>query len=216
MSAKPHASGHTSKHVSSRKHSGTSKHRPNHHKKPVTHHHQGHKVTVKGTHPHHAKAVGFGVGDWLPVCAFEAVAMSLRLLGQPVHDDDVCELWHLLGEPDEGVSVGEALAAAALFGLAGFRPVAVAEGAQGACVPALKRAVLTVRAFPALLESPINSGDQPEATVRHLRPPQSLILRVDVPGPHAVLATPGGWWSWGELCDPWPCHVSEAWTVSWA
>jgi hypothetical protein len=43
-----------------------------------------------------------------------------------------------------------------------------------------------------------------------------MILRVDVPGPPAVLATPGGWWSWGELFDPWPCRVEEAWAVSWS
>jgi hypothetical protein len=37
-----------------------------------------------------------------------------------------------------------------------------------------------------------------------------------VPGPHAVLATRDGWWSWGELFTPWPARVSEAWAVSWS
>lgn len=40
-----------------------------------------------------------------------------------------------------------------------------------------------------------------------------LLLGVDVPGPHAVLATSAGWWSWGELYSPWPCRVEEAWAV---
>jgi len=49
--------------------------------------------------------------------------------------------------------------------------------------------------------------------------PQGLILQVELPGPHAVLATPDGWWSWGELHDPaqWPdAVVEEAWAVSWS
>lgn len=46
-----------------------------------------------------------------------------------------------------------------------------------------------------------------------------LILGVDLPGPHAVLATPdGAWWSWGEPYDPaaWPdAVIEEAWEVRW-
>lgn len=45
-----------------------------------------------------------------------------------------------------------------------------------------------------------------------------LILGVDLPGPHAVLTVPGGWWSWGEPYDPatWPdAVVEEAWAVTW-
>ena len=45
-----------------------------------------------------------------------------------------------------------------------------------------------------------------------------LILGLELPGPHAVLATPDGWWSWGELHDPaeWPDAVVEsAWAVAW-
>jgi hypothetical protein len=44
-----------------------------------------------------------------------------------------------------------------------------------------------------------------------------LILGVDLPGPHAVLATPDGWHSWGELYDPagFPdAVVEEAWAVT--
>lgn len=47
----------------------------------------------------------------------------------------------------------------------------------------------------------------------------NLILGLDLPeGPHAVLATPGGWWSWGELYDPseFPgAVIEEAWEVRW-
>ena len=46
-----------------------------------------------------------------------------------------------------------------------------------------------------------------------------LILGLELPGPHAVLADNGGWWSWGELHDPaeWPDAVVEsAWAVTWA
>jgi hypothetical protein len=46
-----------------------------------------------------------------------------------------------------------------------------------------------------------------------------VVLGVDLPGPHTVLATPEGWWSWGELFCPW-CEfpdavIEEAWEVSW-
>ena len=44
-----------------------------------------------------------------------------------------------------------------------------------------------------------------------------LVLGVDLPGPHALLTTPDGWWSWGEPCDPadFPAAViEEAWQVT--
>ena len=51
-------------------------------------------------------------------------------------------------------------------------------------------------------------------------PAGGLILGVELPGQHTVLATPEGWWSWGELWCPW-CEfgdvvVDEAWAVTWA
>lgn len=58
----------------------------------------------------------------------------------------------------------------------------------------------------------------------HVRTPEfsgdatSLILGVELPGPHTLLATPDGWWSWGEPFDPseWPRMViEEAWAVEW-
>lgn len=46
-----------------------------------------------------------------------------------------------------------------------------------------------------------------------------LILGLALPeGPHAVYATPAGWWSWGELHDPgqFPgAVIEEAWAVTW-
>ena len=44
-----------------------------------------------------------------------------------------------------------------------------------------------------------------------------LILGVDLPGSHAVLATADGWWSWGELycpCEFPDAVIEEAWAVS--
>ena len=46
-----------------------------------------------------------------------------------------------------------------------------------------------------------------------------LVLAAELPGPHAVLATPDGWWSWGELwcpCEFPDAEVWEAWAVTWA
>ncbi|MGH6654066.1 MAG: hypothetical protein ACRDVE_02540 [Actinocrinis sp.] len=163
---------------------------------------------------HIGQPVSLAIGDALPVCALEAVAMSLRLAGARVHDDDVGELWSLLGEPD-AAPVGAALAAAALFGLAGMKPVSAAAApvtllaldglALGRSCLVLDRA-LSVRDPKAL-------GRDGE---RRAHPAASLILSIDQPGPHAVLATPAGWWSWGELYDPWPCRVTGAWAVGWS
>ncbi len=198
MSAKPHAVGHSSKHVKKTKAVKlTAKHRPNHHKKPVTHHHvTASKVHAKATHTHHAKAAGFAIGDLLPVCAVEALAVSLRLAGQRVSDDEVLELHHLAGgSAVVPVSVEAALAAAARFGLAGCRPVF-----EEVMPPDPSRCLLSPMQLPDLSARVSRAG---------------LVLHVDVPGPHAVLATPGGWWSWGELWSPWPCRVEAAWAVSW-
>ena len=45
-----------------------------------------------------------------------------------------------------------------------------------------------------------------------------LVLGVDLPGPHAVLTVPGGWWSWGDLYDPadFPdAVIEEGWEITW-
>ena len=47
----------------------------------------------------------------------------------------------------------------------------------------------------------------------------TLILGVELPGQHTVLATADGWWSWGWLWDPSEFRdavIDEAWAVTWA
>jgi hypothetical protein len=182
----------------------------------------GQKVTVKAKPTAHAKAkkkVGFAVGDWLPVCGFEAVAQSLRLAGQRVHGDDVAGLWELCGAA-EATTIEDALAAAARFGLAGCRPVAYdlhsRYGDCGLDQLAGDDADLAPFAVEAQALPPVLREAFLHRTVGQAVQPHGLILRIDVPGPHAVLATRDGWWSWGELYSPWPARVSEAWAVSWS
>lgn len=45
--------------------------------------------------------------------------------------------------------------------------------------------------------------------------PAAVILGLNLPAPHAVLATPDGWQSWGSLYDPWTDDIDEAWEVTW-
>lgn len=168
----------------------------------------GKSVTVKAKPATPAKAtkkVAFAVGDWLPVCGFEAVAQSLRLAGQFVHDDEVAWLWELAGSPALGASVGTALDTAGEHGLAGMRPQferLAGVGVHPADHPAL----------PFAQDEGVPVGPFEDFLAGDLH---NLILHVNVPGPHAVLATRDGWWSWGELYSPWPARVSEAWAVSW-
>ena len=49
--------------------------------------------------------------------------------------------------------------------------------------------------------------------------PAAQLLGVDLPGPHAVCADGGWWFSWGDLWPPsaFPgAVVEEAWAVQWA
>lgn len=206
MTAKK-TTGSSAKHVSSAKHTTTSKHTPTATKKTATT--AAKKVTTKAKPATHAKAAAFAVGDWLPVCSFEALAQSLRLAGQFVHDDEVAGLWELAGAPALGASVAAALDAASLHGLAGFRPQFERPiGVEGRGGHAQERFALPVAQDEAGSFGPF---DDLIAGNFH-----GLILHVDVPGPHAVLATADGWWSWGELYSPWRCRISEAWAVSWS
>jgi hypothetical protein len=170
----------------------------------------GQKVTVKATPAKPAtatKKVAFGAGDHLPVCGFEALAMSLRLAGQFVHDDDVAGLWDLAGADPLGASLAAALGAAGEHGLAGFRPRRVKPERLG---PVGSQDHLPL---PFGQDEAAALGPFEDFLAGHFH---GLILRIDVPGPHAVLATADGWWSWGELYSPWPARVSEAWAVSWS
>lgn len=145
-----------------------------------------HKATVK----HGSKKRTLTPGD-VGCCAAEALAMSLRLQGVRVSDEDVLALyWHTAGDPDAGASVLETMEAAWRYGLGGVRPAwRVADPGEVAC---------------AGLAIPDH---------------RSLILGVELPGPHTLLAADGGLWSWGEPFDPagWPdAVVEEAWAVSWS
>ena len=240
------AAGHSSKHVSSRKHAGTSKHSPTAAKRGTAA--KRAKVSAKGKHATHAKGRGFALAsDLLPVCSLEAVAQSLRLLGQSVADDEVAWLWELCGS--RVLSIPEALEAAVRFGLAGCRPALAAgevrdlnalgggfEGGVGELVGNGPDLLGSFGVVPqVLLDARVGLDDQPGwppagdalgarglvgadgfgIRVAADEASHSLILGVDRPGPHVVLATADGWWSWGELYDPWPCHIEEIREVSW-
>ena len=168
--------GHSAKHSRSKKHvhGKGGKHHP---KKQKQQHHQHGKQHVHTVAQHAKNPRGLAIGSLLPVFSFEALAMSLRLAGGAVCEDDMLGLWDLCGRRE--VSIAEALLAATEYGVAGVR---------------------------------LTSYDLAETYVSDRSP---LLLGVDVPGPHAVLATPDGWWSWGSLWLPWTSAVSEAWVISW-
>lgn len=207
MSTKTPAKGHTTKHVHHKKHQ---QHHKKHH--PVKHKQTAAKAPAHNVHAvakpaAHAKPRGFAVGELLPVCAFEALAMSLRLAGQLVDDDEVAWLWELAGADPLGATAAAALDAARLHGLAGFRPrwerlerLGPVRLADEFRLPRRDDPALPLGPFEYLL-----AGDA-----------HALILGIDVPGPHCVLATADGWWSWGELHHPWAARIEEAWAVSWS
>lgn len=137
-------------------------------------------------HPRRQLALGGGVA----CCSAEALAASLRLTGVPVSDEDVLALyWRTADDEDAGASILATLEVAAEFGLAGVRPASFA--AMGSDAGLRSR---------HLVDTPHD---------------RALILGVDLPGPHAVLATPDGWHSWGDLYDPWTDDIEEAWEVTW-
>ena len=207
MSAKAPAKGTSAKHATTSKASASStaskKHAPTAAKKPATAQAKGAKVTTAAKPAKPAKPAGFAIGDLLPVCASEALAMSLRLAGGAVSDEDVLRL-HVLaaGSENAPASILAVLEAASAFGLAGYVPgFSVCSpwpadhrnlgGGFGAFASAATAAVVAT------------PGDL------------ALILGVTRPGYHAVLATPDGWWSWGKLYSPWNARAEEAWGVSW-
>jgi hypothetical protein len=199
----------TKKHHNTKKHTGTSKHRPDAHQLHEEHLHHEHEEHLAHEAVHavakpasHAKPRSLALAG-TGCCATEALAASLRLAGASVTGADVLALHRLAGADDEtGAPIGVLLAAAAEYGLAGFRP---------AFAPALPQ-----RGYEAAREAACkkSSYEPPE-----LRPGHALILGVELPGPHAVLATPDGWWSWGELwcpCEFPDAMIEEAWAVAWS
>lgn len=224
MSAKAPAKGHTTKHTAGSKpkakhatsagKSGT-KHTPAKQKAPATAKSKAPaKVHTKAQHAKPAKAAGFAIGDLLPVCSAQALAQSLRLAGQRVTDDEVLELHHLAGGTmDEAAHVGHVLAAAALSGLSGCRPrTPEITWTQVWQLESIGKVALWGQALEAFFDQ----GHRPVEPLVDEAFVHGLILQIDVPGPHAVLATADGWWSWGELYSPWPARVEAAWAVSWS
>lgn len=205
------AKGHVRKHTKAathKHHAKKAKHHPVHHAKTAAHKTK-HHVHAKAKHPAHAKAVGLAL-DGVACCGAEALAASLRIQGLAVADAAVLDLFRAAGgDEDKGLPILEALEAAARVGLAEYRPVFAEHPLEDLPLP-----------FGQLLRH-VEGVDLGE--VDHdlgVGPLHSLILGVNLPGPHAVLATPEGWWSWGELWCPW-CEfpdavIEEAWAVTWA
>lgn len=155
-------------------------------------------------------------------CAAEALAASLRLSGASVCAADVLALHRAAGAGDDDwVFIPALLEAAGEYGLAGVRPADYRPAECGRDLPG--RGGEIGQAIEGFLECP--AGDRHPAhdyapfPVIHGAQRNGLILGVDLPGPHAVLATPDGWWSWGELhcpCEFPDAVIEEAWAVSWA
>lgn len=118
------AKGHTRKHAGSKKHHASTKHHPtahktHHHAKTHAHHQTHHTVAH---HHKHAKAVKWSPAADVACCAVEALAASLRLTGALVVERDILDLYRRVTEdPDAGMTLETALAAAAEYGLAGVR-----------------------------------------------------------------------------------------------
>lgn len=168
---------------------------------------------------HHKKARGLAL-DGVACCAAEALAMSLRLAGHPVADADVLALaertWGW--DPDGGTSIEATLDAATCYGVAGQWPCGIraynisgfftAETPQASAWTGREPGQVVRLAAP-LACTPLGYG----AVASPL-----LILGVDLPGAHTVLATADGWWSWGECFQPetFPdAVIEEAWAVTW-
>jgi hypothetical protein len=177
------------KHAGTSKHKATPKHKPAAHKKAATAHKQTARRTALTAKAAHARALS--VGD-VSCCSADALAASLRLAGWPVTAADVLALYRLTADcADAGASIVATLDAAYVFGLAGVRPVSFAA-VTCECVN---------------LVIPITGFTHP-----------SLILGVDLPGRHTVLAAGGRWLTWGRWYDPagWPdAVIEEAWEVCW-
>jgi hypothetical protein len=207
------AKGHTKKHAhATKKHAKTAKHHPTAHQLHMQHMQHLGLVHVKAKPAAHAKARALSPGD-VACCGAEALAASLRLAGVSVTGADVLALHRLAGADDEtGAPLPVLLEAAAEFGLAGCRPAWLG-------IP-LAAAQDVFEMADGVLDELVDAGEGLAAVgAVHGGKGTGLILGVDLPGPHAVLATPDCWRSWG---DTWcPCEfpdaaVEEAWAVSWS
>lgn len=153
----------------------------------------------KGKHPKAGKASrGLSPGD-ISCCVMQALAASVRGEGFPVTDDDVVALHLRIAGPDEYVTIGDGLEAAAQYGLAGVRPVI--------------KSCASARLNDAVCEACGCELDG-EGWCPWCQPPGSLILGVTTPAPHAVCDDGAGWLSWGQRYEPW-AEPDEMWAVSW-
>jgi hypothetical protein len=175
-------------------------------------------ANAKKAKQHPRRQLALGEGDGVACCSAEALAASLRLAGGCVSDDDVLALyWRTASDPDEGASILATLDAVALHGLGGAKPSKIFHLSRSSylpiCSPVEEATDLAAEFIP--LAVPANLL---KVGTRASRSNAALILGIDLPGPHTVLATPDGWWSWGELYDPaaFPdAVIEEAWAVEW-
>ena len=215
------AAGHAKKHTGTKKHAASAKHhpasKPAHHAAKTAHAKTAH---AKAKHPAHTKARALSIGD-VSCCAADALAWSLRLAGWPVADEDVLALYKLTADsPDTGASILATLDAASVFGLAGVRPVSFEARELLIEVPVPCGVRFPVVDSAALAGIDSDDGSAPGARNHRHRDghPSSLILGLELPGPHAVCQQDGQWWTWGEPYDP-CCFpdavIEEAWAVTW-
>lgn len=144
------------------------------------------------------------LGEGVACCSAQAVGTLLGLT-----DDEVLALYWLTADgPDDGASIEDTLEAARGLGLGGVR--FAGSWPLAGDVPLAVDVLAATAPHAALLAAP--------AAPALAAPGHGLILGLDLPeGPHAVLATDDGWWSWGELYDPaqFPgAVVDEAWAVT--
>jgi hypothetical protein len=211
------------KHAGTAKHKATPKHKPTAHKKAATAHKQTARRTALTAKAAHARALS--VGD-VSCCTADALAASLRLTGWTVTAADVLALYRLTADcADQGASIVATLDAAYVFGLAGVRPVSferagpaedlvTAEGGRNH--PELGVGEHLAEPVAQLLLDGLSHGRN--LALGSKSPSHGLILGVDLPGRHTVLASEGRWLTWGRWYDPsgWPdAVIEEGWWVRW-
>jgi hypothetical protein len=143
---------------------------------------------TRAAHAKTHKKRTLALGDGVGCCSAEALAASLRLAGAAVSDDDVLALHWRAGG---GVDTGVSILAAL-------------EAAS----------VWGLAGVRPVSFAPVICSNRPEPTDLAA----GIVLGLELPGPHAVLAEPDRWWSWGEPYDPasWPdAIIEEAWEVIW-
>lgn len=209
------SAGHTRKHTGTRKHVATLKHHSGHARGGAKAH--GAKVHAVASHVKHAKARALSPGGLVACCAVDAVAASLRLAGWPVGAAGVLDLWARVADgPDSGVTIAVALAGAARWGLAGVRPSGFAPVTD--LDADLVAGIMPVWRGADGRDSDPDTLPLSSAPGRPRLQQPSLLLGVDLPGPHAVCPAAGLWSSWGGWHDParWPdAVIEEAWQVIW-